>query len=135
MSDASAELDKFVVDLSKHLDLSASVVMRKLTFDAWLGVVEKTPVDTGRAQSSWNVGVGDSDISIPGITEGSNYPTEPNLSLIDGTSAVFITSSLDYIEALENGHSDQAPYGMIAITVAEIAAGLDTLQEEINNKL
>ena len=38
---------------------------------------------------------------------------------------MFIVSNLAYIEALENGHSQQAPQGMVTISVAEIEADID----------
>ena len=33
--------------------------------------------------------------------------------------AIYITNNLPYAQVLENGHSQQAPTGMLAITVAE----------------
>jgi hypothetical protein len=50
---------------------------------------------------------------------------------IDGTTAIFITSNLPYMEALENGHSGQAPNGMVRITVAEIAAEIDSMLADL----
>jgi hypothetical protein len=36
-------------------------------------------------------------------------------------------SNIPYIEALENGHSKQAPQGMIALSVAETVAEIEGL--------
>lgn len=127
MNSEIAKLGLFVDEVAEQLDIAVETVAKKLAFDTWIGLVEKTPVDLGRAQSSWNLGIGDSDLSVP--DEAVTYPTQPDFSLIDGTSSIFITSSLDYMEELENGHSDQAPYGMVAITAAEIMATIDVLLE------
>ena len=42
----------------------------------------------------------------------------------DGEKVIFITNNLPYINALENGHSDQAPSGMLAVTLNEVEAGI-----------
>ena len=40
-------------------------------------------------------------------------------------------NNLPYIEALENGHSQQAPLGMAAVTLAEVAAEIDAILEAV----
>lgn len=42
----------------------------------------------------------------------------------------FISNNLPYAEALENGHSKQAPEGMVSVTLAELAAGLNLAADE-----
>ena len=38
---------------------------------------------------------------------------------------IWISNNLPYIEALEEGHSQQAPHGMVALSLAEAEQGLE----------
>lgn len=129
--DGIKELDLFMDDIAEQLDIAVETVAKKLTFDGWRILTERTPVDTGRAQNSWNVSLSEPDLTVAEVAESYTLQ-EPDLSQIDGTTQIFITSSLDYIEALENGHSQRAPQGMVRITVAEIGAEIDTLIDQLN---
>jgi hypothetical protein len=104
-----------------------------------------TPVDTGRARASWAIGVGaPSDYVPPDVDPATKRerarqrrkggspppifeaptPTDA-LSLIDGNEVIYVTSNLPYMEALENGHSKQAPAGMVRVTVAAIETNME----------
>lgn len=126
-------LDHGVEEFAKSLDLAVDIVMRRLTLDAWGRLTKRTPVDTGRARASWGI----SQAELPGgppIPPGEHAaPTDPDVSGIDGKSMVFVSSNLVYMERLENGHSKQAPKGMVRITVAEIAAEIDVILAELND--
>lgn len=100
-------------------------VLRGLTLETIKRLVEKTPVDTGRARANWQVdhtkaepgGIEDTDPSGTGtIAQAAGIVAK--LKAKDGI--VYITNGLPYIEALEKGHSDQAPQGMVAVTIAEL---------------
>lgn len=87
------------------------------------GVVLKTPVDTGRARSNWQL-----SINIP---KTDVKKTTNNTAVADGNNTlrtiklgedIYITNNLPYIGRLERGHSKQAPRGMVALTLAEIEA-------------
>ena len=49
--------------------------------------------------------------------------------VFDGTKSVFITSALDYIKYLDQGSSQQAPAGMVNITIAELEAEVEFITE------
>lgn len=103
---------------SKKLKLNIRLVTTKIVIDAWSRITARTPVDTGRARASWNVKEGSPATTAP---EKGNYGT-PTLPALDfsGEKSVFITTSLDYVRYLEKGSSQQAPAGMVAITLAEL---------------
>lgn len=127
-------LGHYVDDVAEQLDIAVEVVARKLTIDAWGKLVKKTPVDTGRARASWAVTVSEPYAGPPLPTGTYPPPTSPPaIEDIDGTTAVFITSNLAYMERLEDGHSGQAPQGMVRITLAEVAAELDEILAELDN--
>ena len=62
-------------------------------------ITEATPVDTGRARQSWS--------PEGSFTVGAEYKFSSNLS---------------YIRALEYGHSQQSPVGMLRINLRNWAA-------------
>lgn len=99
---------------------------RLVALEALRRVVMKTPVDTGRARGSWQVAVsvrptGEVDIydKYGGLTiaEGSR-----EIAQVGPNEVIYIASNLPYIERLEGGHSQQAPQGMVATTIAELQA-------------
>lgn len=112
---------QFNVDLEKFaqkLGLLKSTVYQRMALEIWNSITKRAPVDTGRARSSFNLAIGAPDPTVPPPgTYGE--PSPPNVAGIDGNEVVFITSNLDYIEPLENGHSKQAPGGMVFISVNE----------------
>ena len=124
--------EQFAVDLdrySKILGITRVRMYRKLTVDLWNNIVMRTPVDTGRARASWNVAVGSPDPSVPPeLEEGETYadPTLPGLAnSLDADQMIYITSNLDYIQALEDGHSKQSPpNNMVKMAVVEEVARL-----------
>lgn len=120
-------LDVWMDDVAEQLDIAVEVVARKLTLDAWGKLTKRTPVDTGRARASWQISVSEPYAGPPPTPGVHAAPSEPGVAEIDGTTSIFITSVLAYMEALENGHSGQAPQGMVRITVAEMAAEIDSV--------
>jgi hypothetical protein len=109
--------EQVVADFGKVLDLTALHLHRS--------VVMKTPVDTGRARASWTLSRGIVPPGTPTVTTlgGSGETGEGQRTQFrkSGPSkpadTIFIANNLDYIEKLENGSSQQAPRGMLAITV------------------
>jgi len=100
----------------------------KVCFQILRGVVLKTPVDTGRARGGWQVelnargtSTGVSDKSgQAAINAGSATILSSQLS-----DAIYISNTIEYIVYLEEGRpgpgSNQAPQGMVAITLQEVS--------------
>lgn len=145
---------KFAADLqgaADRLDITLAKFCQKLTYDLYQLIVMETPVDTGRARASWNVAVDEPDESVPpAIPEADQKQREEQrkagravgihpmfgqfaaqppapavINGIDGKRKIFITSSLIYINALEQGHSQQRPHGMVRVNVAAMEATLE----------
>ena len=138
-------LRRFEADLeafANRLDVGVGVVTQRVALQVFTGVVQKTPVDTGRAKSNWGINVGaPSPPPSHAMTEEesksrrkagnkANAASEEakalayasaELGSVDGSDAVHITNNLPYIQALNDGHSDQAPKGFVEDTVAEVA--------------
>lgn len=132
-------LDAPIKAFAKAIDLSIKIVVERITLDLWNKITLRTPVDTGRARQSWQLGIGAPNTNVPPpLGEGkglhskdSSPPTSPAALFpggeIDGKQTVFITSSLAYIGILEEGHSMQAPAGMVQLSIAEVQAELELL--------
>lgn len=88
---------------------------------------DRTPVKTGRAKGNWRLGLNGPDTTVdmndfdPTGTIGKAKSRDTMKSFKAGDE-VHITNGLPYIRRLENGWSDQAPEGMLAVTAAEIPA-------------
>lgn len=124
--------------LAQALDAKQERVLKKVVFDLHSGVVLKTPVDTGRARASWQVSQGRQDFtvmeeevgrtSIKGSAKGAatgvaKANAAAAIKSIDADGGlIYITNALPYMRRLENGHSKQAPNGMVALTLAEVSA-------------
>lgn len=100
---------------------------RELALAALEGVVLRTPVETGLARANWRVGL---DRPAAGTIDGAD--PDGRATIARGAAAIararpfqaiWIANNLSYVEQLENGRSDQAPRGMVAVTVASLARG------------
>lgn len=116
MASFSQDISKFV----QRTRMSSDIVLRKLAFVAWTGVVLKSPVDTGRFRANWNLALDRVDLSVVDApasptTEGSPLSADEaqrvGATLRDARfgMVIYISNNLPYAEALENGSSPQAP--------------------------
>jgi len=96
---------------------------KKIVLDVLGRIVSKTPVDTGLARSNWQLNVGN-----PGYTElplrSEEEQTSDNISELakmQPFQTSYINNNVEYISYLEDGSSDKAPNGMVAISLAEVS--------------
>lgn len=118
---------EFIAELGKAEDEVPELSLRfqkRLALEALQRVVNRTPVDTGRARGGWQVArtAGDND---PGTEDPAGASTvAAGLSIIDRISIAFqeihIFNNVNYIVFLEEGSSQQAPNGMVATTIREL---------------
>jgi|WetSurMetagenome_2_1015567.scaffolds.fasta_scaffold89909_2 hypothetical protein len=120
-------LGSFTADLSKFVEktkLKPGQVMQKVAFDLFSAVQRRTPRDTLRAVTGWQVGVGAQPSgSDPGPGQHSP-PPPPVIPTIGPDQAVYYINNVHYVPYLEYGtasygFSRQAPAGMVRISIAE----------------
>ncbi len=124
ISNNAADFSRSLNEIADYVDTSYEKIVRKVCIDIYKAIVTKTPVLTGRAKASWGIDVNPSDYKAPDreYSEGeirqmvSENVSEFKLSVHDGTVTIY--NNLEYIEALEDGHSDQAPSGMVSLSLA-----------------
>jgi len=124
-------------DFDKDLRIFATVqvpsdhteVVKKVALQVLKGVVNKTPVDTGRARSNWMTEVNaipENTVELTGNLSRAQAAAESinrGVEAVAGLkpfSNVSIANNLPYIGVLEYGGSKQAPDGMLRVTLAEI---------------
>lgn len=97
-------------------------------------VVLRTPVDTGRARGSWQVGAGSPPRSSPIGVDPSGAATIAKGAAVIAQIVLgqigWIVSNLVYMPALDRGHSRQAPNGIVAVTIQELQVIRDRLVEQ-----
>jgi hypothetical protein len=95
--------------------------IRKAVIAGDQAIVLGTPVDTGRARANWIVTVGAPSSDADKTPDKTGQAAlDQARSAVSGFVAglgvrgsIFITNNLEYIVPLENGHSAQAPAGMV----------------------
>jgi hypothetical protein len=90
-------------------------------------IVAKSPVDSGRFKNNWMSAYGAPDVSTTNsfakteLGEGRGAVVgrlKAKLDLLDTGQYFYFTNSLPYAERLEYGWSQQAPSGMVRLSVA-----------------
>ena len=123
-------LGSFSIDISKFVKKAPDKVnemVRKIVFDIYRNVVMRTPVDTGRARANWQIDIDRMpteilDKTAQSLQEAIRLSDAANIitSKIKNNSVIYIINNVEYIIPLEHGHSkEQAPYGMVKLTVEE----------------
>jgi hypothetical protein len=101
-------------------------VPRKVVFEMFRKIVLKTPVDEGRARSNWQPSIGSPATgTIDTLDKGGNATIAKAKAILAAANAgdtIYLSNNLPYIRRLEEGYSQQAPAGMVALTVQEFAA-------------
>lgn len=135
----SLDLSRFVEKAGKAADKG----VKKVCFDLTAKVIERTPVDTGRARANWQASI---DTPVSGTTDDTDKngsaTTNAAVTAINNAAGriFYLTNNLPYIVPLEyglysngagatqkttrDGYSVKAPYGMARITIAEVARDL-----------
>lgn len=110
----------------RKVDQRVHAATRWVALEALRRVVMKSPVAEGRFKGNWQAALsvrpdGVLDVVDPNgaatIAEGSR-----NISQLRPYEVVFLSNNVPYARRLEEGHSQQAPQGVVAVTVAELKA-------------
>ena len=114
---------------------NAEVVTRKVVMEIVTRVVQRTPVDTGRARANWQTTFGAPGVAVldqadktgagaigRGVNVAGRFPMG---------ATVWISNALPYAAKLEYGWSKQAPAGMVRVTVAEFQGLVSALAGEV----
>ena len=117
------ELDKAKLDTDEKISDAISLI----AMFCLRGIVQKSPVDTGRFRANWQVSK-----NVPRTTELNLTKENQGATIARGQrtietfdlkndSMIIIQNNLPYANRLENRWSKQAPNGMVGLTVNEAA--------------
>lgn len=85
-------------------------------------VVARSPVHSGSFRASWNVSV-NQPVFVYNVGGSQQSPLQPpkwpRLSIKNGDK-IQITNGAPYAGRIENGHSNQAPRGVVALALASL---------------
>ena len=118
----SLQLDRFAAKIK----VAPALVVKRVAFDLFGRIIKRTPVDTGRARASWTIAVNQADRTVQPPGSHQAPPVIGSLNVGPGDSVV-ISNNLPYITALEDGHSRQAPHGMVKLSIAEVNSNMNVL--------
>ena len=114
----------------------ANDIKIRTALDLMNRIVQMTPVDTGRARGNWQLTQRSpaADTVPENSAKVSSSESPPSAILMEAEQTasgsqpgddIWISNNLPYIEVLEEGHSTQAPHGMVALSLAEVEQGLE----------
>lgn len=115
----SSDIEK----IAKKLNQSIESTVRATALELFGSIIVGTPVLTGRAQGNWQTSIDEPITSIvdrTGETESIAELKDVAGGSIEG-KILWLSNNLPYIRRLElDGHSSQAPAGMVRINVSRI---------------
>ena len=125
---ATSDIRHFELGMDRFLDQvvpeKANLLKRKLALQVLAGVIRRTPVRSGRARANWHVDIDSPRSSVDERLDPGGASTQARGASVIGRARpgqdVWVTNNLAYIGRLEDGHSGQAPAGMVALTVADV---------------
>lgn len=118
-------------DFAKKIKLAPTMVVKRCAFDLFSRIIKRTPVDTGRARASWTIAANRADRAVqPQGVASYPVPATPLSLTIQPGESIWISNNLPYITALEDGHSTQAPAGMVAVSLVEVDTNMRRLERE-----
>ena len=100
---------------SKKVDKAATNIFRGTALSLLGKIIQRTPVDTGRLRGNWFSSINSPIVQIDGSGEGINT-TVVRAKLGD---SIYMVNNLPYAKVIEDGSSEQAPSGMVKVTVTE----------------
>lgn len=125
-----------VSTFTRKTEAKIETAIRKIALDVFSEVILMTPVDTGRARGSWQVAIGTIPTGTVELDDPAGTATigkvQAEVLGLKAGQTIYLVSNLEYIQALEFGHSKQAPGGMIRLTVQRWRPIVDAVARDLN---
>lgn len=112
---------------------------RRLTLEALIRVLRRSPVDTGRFRGNWQTTVRAPAAGEIPVAQAVARGRQRSAVIEDGRRATlalgpfestWLSNNVPYAVPLEDGHSKQAPAGMVALTVLDLLEAFDPTPDE-----
>jgi len=129
----TADLRKIAKKRKQTIQQAYSSIM----FDLANQMITMSPKDTGAFQANWlaalNSGDYTFDKSKTNVSEADGRLTA-TLGALTTNNNFYFTNSLPYAAELENGHSDQAPSGVVRVTINDFPQIVDKRVKEVSKR-
>lgn len=106
---------------TRKTEAKIETAIRKIALDVFTEVIMMSPVDTGRFRGNWQVAIGTMPSGTLELDDKAGTAVLAKAQAealgLKAGQTIFLVNNLPYAEALEFGHSQQAPGGMIRLTV------------------
>jgi len=112
------------------------LAVRKIALEMFRKIILKSPVDTGRFRGNWQLAIG----SVPeGTLELDDKTGTATIAKgaatvmgINAGDTIYFANNLPYARRLEEGYSQQAPAGMVALTIQEFQSIVSAIGIELS---
>jgi hypothetical protein len=109
--------------------------VRKIVLDAFSEVIAMSPVDTGRFRGNWQIAVGSAPTGTVELLDPSGAIVTARVAVVAGEvkagDVIYMVNNLPYAQRLEDGYSQQAPAGMVRLTVQRWQPIVDAVIKQI----
>lgn len=131
MSDFAAKIAAFAWKAQEAQDR----VLQGVVKEVGERLVERTPVDAGEARSNWQASVNTPQaVHTPDLDpsgQGAIADIARTARAAKMGDAVYVLNPAPHIKSLEDGHSKQAPAGMVAVTITEGRQIIDEVARKV----
>lgn len=123
-------LKKFQTELKvfgqKEVPQESVTLQKRIALDLLGRIIFRNPVKSGRSRGNWQAERGPSNTSVlDTVDKEGNTTLSAGFGKLAGMlpfGLVTLFNNVKYIQKLENGGSQQAPAGMVKVSVAEVDA-------------
>lgn len=131
---SGAELEKALNDYAEYAKKDAIYAFYAAVMNAYARLVQRTPVDTGRARAGWHIETEVNEWKPELFEQSHNSKIELQTFIekevrkleefaLSEADKIYIMNNVEYILALEAGHSKQSS-GFIALFLEELKTQL-----------
>lgn len=104
-------------EFTKKASFKLDELVRKTNFVMATEIIELTPIDTGKARGNWFSSINKPSTAVAEVGEHNSEIDAAKALFTPRGATFYFVNNLPYIGRLEDGHSGQAPYGMVTTTV------------------
>lgn len=108
---------------NEKVEKSANAIFRGTALNLFGKIVKRTPVLTGRLINNWRAGINSAPTETTSATSQNGTLSRQSANSATARAklgdSIYFVNNLPYAQAIEDGHSQKAPAGMVKVTVAE----------------
>ncbi|KKC39508.1 hypothetical protein WH87_04750 [Devosia epidermidihirudinis] len=123
---------------TRKTEAKIETAIRKIALDVFAEVIMMSPVDTGRFRGNWQVAIGSAPSGTLEIDDKAGTATLAKAQAealgLKAGQTIFLVNNLPYAQALEYGSSQQAPGGMVRLTVQRWKPIVEAVGRELSKQ-